>query len=273
MGMFQTDLSADPFVRRLVWLIYGVPKVGKTSLILDMIEKTKDIAYVISADKGTKRAGMDPQKYKGRLAIAYPGSLREYRDSINEMESRIKAVTQKVSPERVWAVIDTINAMQIQLLAEGRKLSVTSAKSGRGRIEDADEYVRDAVTQVDYNVNLGLMAELTNAVMRLPCNVVFIALEKQEDRDGSKTAIPALSGQSKEKVTGDADVIARMTIVDGKRKLCIQPGAGWYAGDRTGIYQAEEEPDLHALAMRWRDKVANTGAGMGSVPSQGEAKE
>jgi hypothetical protein len=82
-GGFITDFRDDPFAGRLLMLVYGRQKIGKTSLLLKLVEpwqgkpsKEGPIVYLISADRGTKRIHLDGDKYKGRIAIAYPGELR-----------------------------------------------------------------------------------------------------------------------------------------------------------------------------------------------------
>lgn len=250
-GSFISDLSHDPFGGRIVYLIYGAWKIGKTDLLLRMLKAHADEGVIlISADKGDTKVRLDSAPYQGRLLIARPTSLHEYRVATAEAT---KLVAKSKRPAgALWCVLDTVTAMQNQLLAEARKLSVSSAKSGKGRIEEGDEYLRDMTTQVDYNVNLGHMAEITNALMRLPCNIVFLALERKDGpQDGPKTANPSLSGQSRDKVAGDADVIARMVKEDGgERKLLVAPGSGWNAGDRTGKLAAEEPADLWAMHQK-----------------------
>ena len=252
-GSFISDLSHDPFGGRIVYLIFGKPKLGKTSLLLRMLKEHQDqTALLISADKGDTQVRLDPGSYQGRLAISRPTTLREWRVCIHEATTRIENAVKKRPPGTVWCVLDTTTHMQVQLLTESRKLSVMTAKSGKGRIEDGDEYTRDLITQVDYNVNLGHMAEITNSLMRLPCNLVFFALERTDtDAFERKTSVPSLSGQSRDKVMGDADVIARLVKDDGEaRRLLVAPGSGWTAGDRTGRLAAEEPADLWAMHQK-----------------------
>lgn len=250
MGMFVTDLSKDPFGGKISFCIYGAEKLGKTTLILKMLKDHPETrVYLVSADNGDTAARLDPAPYQGRLAIARPRSLKMWRDTMKELDAKVKTSIQKNSSHNVWAVIDHMTAMQGELLTESRKLAVSTGRSGKGKIEDADEYSRDLLTQVDYNVNLGHMVEVTNMLLSLPCNVVMFGLEKKGFNDSIISI--NLSGQGKAKVLGDADVIARLTIGENNtRVLLCQPGDDYQAGDRTGKLGAVEPADLWALRQK-----------------------
>jgi hypothetical protein len=264
MSKFITDPTNDPYLGRHIYMIYGVPGTGKTSAILNLIEQHPDQkVYYLSVDKGlTKLRDMNPAgfeaKYKGKMAWAYINGLRDMREALIELRDvKIKNLMTKVSSDNIWCVIDTVSHLQSQLLAEARKLDVSKGNKKGGKIQDDDEYVRDLLTQVDYNVNLGHMVEITNAMLALPCNVVFLALEKNDtDRYDRKIAVPALSGQSREKICGDTDVIARMVIENGERKFFVQPGDGFYAKDRLGKLDPVEPPDFWALHQKITKKEA-----------------
>ena len=264
---FITNHEQDPHRGRLTYLIYGWWKTGKTSLLLRMLKEHSDqVVYLLSADKGDKQVSLTPRAFP-TLAIARPTTLGEWRADVKEVADRVdRLISQKKrKAHNIWVAVDTISHCQVQLLAESRKLAVSVARSGKGRIESDDEYVRDALTQVDYNVNLGHMAEITNALGRLPCNVVYIALERREKSDEGANpkgfATPSLSGQALDKIAGDADVVARLVADDaGKRTLHIAPGSMWTAGDRTGRLSATEPADIWALHQKW----------LGALPAEPE---
>lgn len=249
--MFVSDLSKDPFGGKIVFVIYSEPKIGKTELLLDMLRKHEDQRlYLISADKGDTRVRLDHAPYQGRMAVARPTTLREWRQTMVEVQSLVKSSFAKGrKASDMWVCIDTVTSMQLQLLAEARKLDVAVGRSGKRGIQDGDEFSRDLLTQVDYNVNLGHMVEVTNELLSLPANIVMMALEKK-GQDG-RPACPALSGQSKDKIVGDADIIARLVIGEGgKRVLQCQPGDDFTAGDRTGKLAPVERADLYALRQK-----------------------
>lgn len=229
-------------------MVYGQSKIGKTTLVLNLVEpylgkSTKEgpVCYLISADRGTKKIHLAGDRYEGRIAIAYPNTLAEWRETVKELGVRINKVAKFKSAKDIWIVLDTVTHMQNQLLTESRAIDVKSFspkrnKGNRGKADDV--FVRDATTQVDWNINLTHMGELTNSLLKLPANVLTIALEKEgRDSAGRATYGPALSGQSREKIVGDADIVARMMVhpKDGdKRVLLVGTGNGSVAGDRTG---------------------------------------
>lgn len=252
MAMFVTNLSTDPFGGKIIFCIYSQEKLGKTTLIYKMLKEHPETrVYLVSADNGDTASRLDPTPYQGRLAVARPKTLREWRLTMNELKANIKASIIKNKPSNVWAVIDHVTAMQGELLTESRKLAVQLGKSGKGNIDTAgDEYSRDMLTQVDYNVNLGHMIEITNELLALPCNIVMFGLEKK-GFEGAPITI-SLAGQGKAKVLGDADVIARLVVGDkDTRVLLCRPGDDFQAGDRTGKLAAVEPADLWAL----REKI------------------
>jgi len=244
-------------------LVYGQSKIGKTTLLLDLVDpfigkpvKEGPICYLVSADRGTKRIHLEGTKYEKRIAIAYPLTLHEYRTVVAELEVRIKKVAKVKSSRDIWVILDTVTHMQDQLLTECRMVDVKNyaPKRAKQKKPEDDVYARDATTQVDWNINLTLMCELTNSLLKLPANVLMIALEKEgRDSAGRTTYSPALSGQSREKIIGDADVCARMVPHPKdpeKRVFMLRPGKGWVAGDRTNRLNAIEPARLSHLQKK-----------------------
>lgn len=247
------DIGSDPMEGRLVWFIYGRPKTGKTSMFMHLVERHPDQrVFILSADKGTQRIRANAGPYKGKIAIAYPMHLKEWRTTVRQLREKVIALRQKKAATDVWIVIDTVNMMQAQLLTESRKIAAqkqgkggklivpegqdpNAAKNDSTRVVDDAAYARDIQTQLDWGINLALMTELTNEILALPVNVVFIALEKTEkDEFERNIAVPALSGQTNGKILGDADIIARLRVERGERKLyCTSRDGECYAGDRT----------------------------------------
>jgi hypothetical protein len=129
------------------------------------------------------------------------------------------------------------------LLTEARKMSLKKPETS----EDHDEYMRDITTQADWGINLGLMSEVANMLNSYPCNIVNIALER-ENRTTHRPE-PAMSGQSRDRFMGDADLILRLTADNKGRKFHTSVLDG--AGDRSGVLNEVEEPDLIVI----RDKI------------------
>jgi hypothetical protein len=193
---------------------------------------------------------MEGDKYKGRISIVYLDSLALWRIAIAELQGKMAGLMKRKSMRDIWIMVDTVTNMQTQLLTEARSIEInrqgTSRKQSR---KPEDQYYRDATCQVDYNINLTQMAELTNSLLKLPANILMIAHEKEtQDNNQRKLYIPAMSGQSREKVIGDADIVARMVVEsDDSRVFLLRPGKGFDAGDRTGRLDPSEPADLAVI--------------------------
>jgi hypothetical protein len=125
------------------------------------------------------------------------------------------------------------------LLSEARKISLRNPDAK----DDRDEYVRDITTQADWGINLGLMSECANVLNSYPCNIVTICLERESRT--SRRPEPSISGQSKDRIMGDADLIMRLVVEKDGRKFLTSALDG--AGDRSGVLEEAEKPDLIAI--------------------------
>ena len=235
-----------------------------TSLLVNLLDQTTDhVVYLMSVDKGNKRISMAAEKYGGRMALDFPTRLKEFRKSINEVAQRAGAVAAKRGAGKVWVVVDTVTHMQMFLMAEARTFDVKESNKPSGKAPSQppgeDEiYVRDMTTRADYNINLTHMVELSNQILKIPCNIVFMALEKQfkSEKTGNEVTMVALSGQSKDKILGDSDIIARMVEGGGGSRVFITaPGNGVEAGDRNGKLGTSEPADL----LKMYNKIYGTG--------------
>lgn len=233
-------------------LIYGKPKIGKTSLLLRLVQPwegvlVKDggpIVFLISADKGTKQIQLDPQKYQGRIKIAYPDTLSDWRRTAAEVFERVSNARKIKAAKDIWVCIDTVGHMQNMLLAEARTIEARDARQKKGT-KPEDAYLREMTTRVDYGINLCHMGELSNSFLRTPANIVMLAVEREKaDANGRKEHSVSLSGQSHDKIIGDADVFARMVLDNDKRMFLLRAGSNYDAGDRTGRLDNKEPADL-----------------------------
>ncbi len=247
MSIFSRDFKLEK--QRLSMILFGPPKVGKTRAILDLA-KRGDYVALISTDHGTLELYRNPSLYKGHLMAAEVYNLIDMRKALEEGKDTVRGLIKKGIPSsKIWAVIDTITHLQIMLLTEARRISI---KHPETQDDTRDEYIRDVTTQTDWGINLGLMSECANMLNSYPCNIVCIALER-EDRTTGRPG-PSISGQSRDRFVGDADLILRL-IYDStskKRKFCTSIVDG--AGDRSGVLGTMEELDLIAM----RDKIFKT---------------
>lgn len=270
---FTKRFGDDPLGKRIYALVYGDPKIGKTHMVLDLVRKHGDYVVLFSLDKGTIAVRQDPETFKGKLAIAYPSGLREMRSDMVEATTVISKLAKAVPRSKIWVVVDTATHLQMKLLAEARKINVLNPDSRDPR----SEYVRDAVVEADWNVNLAHMNEVADFLVDAKCNVVVTAHAKQESVDRKKTGrmVPALSGQSYSRFVGDADAILHLTQnKEGKRYLEAMTGDG-LGGDRTGNLSRIEEPDLKVLQERMigvpPQSAALTSGEAKALPEKGEA--
>lgn len=242
MGIFSREFRLEK--RRLSIMLFGSPKIGKTRVLLDLVKRGNYVA-LITTDHGTLEVYRNPTLYKGRLVVAEVYNLTDMRRALEEGKTIVrKLIKNGVPPSKIWACIDTVTHLQIMLLTEARRMSLKNPDTD----EDRDDYVRDITTQADWGINLGLMSECANMLNSYPCNIVNIALEK-EDRTTHRPG-PSMSGQSRDRFVGDADVILRMVYEAGQgRKFYTSVLDG--AGDRSGVLDEIEEPNLITI----RDKI------------------
>lgn len=116
--------------------------------------------------------------------------------------------------------------------------------------------VREALTQVDYNVNLGQAYEAIGMILNLQCNVYMTALEKVEREGlGDRTKYhPAIAGQQVyHYIVGKADAILRMVRdQEGNRLFQVRATPLAEAGCRIDFDEDKVEPDLYKV---WRHIV------------------
>lgn len=237
---FTKKFNADPLRNRVYLLVHSDPKVGKTHMVLDLVRKHGDFVVLFSFDEGTFEVRQNPDAFEGKLAIAKPTSLKQLREDMEEGEKIVERLVHKGIPRwKIWTVIDTATHMQQRLMVEARQINVKNPQSGSSR-----EFVRDAVTEVDFNVNLAHMTEVANWLATLRCNVIINALSREEQVNRNKTGrvVPAISGQSGLRFAGDADAILYLDKdKDEERFLSCALDEG---GDRSGFLEKREPADL-----------------------------
>jgi hypothetical protein len=218
-------------------LIFGRPKIGKTHAILDLVREGHFV-ILISCDKGARiLLHRDAETFDGKVALAEPGGLVSIRKSVAEAAIKVrKLIKAGVPPGKIWLVVDTLTHMQFQFLQEARKID---QKDPSHEDRTAEDFARDFTTQVDWGINLTLMGEQADAINTLPCNKIYIALEKTDKPKGQpEKAVPALSGQSMHRFMGDADAILHMVQSSGDRYFETDYEGG--GGDRYSILDKRE---------------------------------
>lgn len=255
---FTKNFASDPLGERVYLFVHGDPKVGKTHMVLDLIREHGDYVILFSLDKGTMAVRQEARRakaagrksvFKGKLMIAYPNGLAQMRADMKEAETTVSTLYRAGVPRsRIWIVVDTATHLQSKLIAEARKINVKNPHSKDSR----DEYVRDAVIEVDWNINLAHMSEVADFLVNAKANVVVCALSKKEKvkREETGRMVPALSGQSYSRFVGDADAVMRLTSdKDGRRRLELAMGDAML-GDRSGNLDTVEPPDLKHIQQK-----------------------
>jgi hypothetical protein len=244
---FTKKFSEDPLRNRVYLLVHSEPKVGKTKMVLDLVRKHGDYVILFSFDEGTFEVRQTPEVFESKLAIAKPTSLKQLRDDMHEGSMLIERLVKAgVKRWRIWAVIDTVTHMQNRLMVEARQINVKNPDARDVR----RDFVRDATTEVDFNINLAHMSEVANYLSSLPCNVIALALSKEEYVERRKTGrvLPAITGQSGLRFSGDADAILYLNRNDkGDRWLECDAETG---GDRSGALDRKESADLMSVATK-----------------------
>lgn len=240
---------ADDRTEQVYLMLFGAGKIGKTTCVLDLVERERDYVVMLSMDGGWKlRVRHNPDAFQKHLVVAEPRTLGAMRKDFKEARFVVEKVAKAgVSRNRIWVCLDTITHAQTLLMAEARKISIKNPRADDAR----DEYVRDATTDVDWMVNLGHMSEVADALLAMGCNVVVIAHEKEQAVNRKKTGvmIPAIGGQSLSRFMGDADAVLYMTN-DGKQRILEPFVDGDLTGDRSGRLGAKETTDLRAIANK-----------------------
>jgi len=266
---FKKKFSEDPLRNRAYLLIHSEPKVGKTHMVLDLVRTHGQYVVMFSFDEGTFEVRKDPDTYEGKLAIASPTSLRGLRDDMHEGAMLIERLVKSGIPRwNIWAVIDTATHLQSRLMVEARQINVKNPDARDIR----RDFVRDATTEVDYNINLAHMSEVANYLSALPCNVVVLALSKEEFVDRKKTGrvLPSISGQSGLRFAGDADAILYLDRdAEGNRWLTCDVETG---GDRSGCLGKKEPADLVHILGKMLGRAPN-GHKAETVPGKTVAEE
>ena len=246
---FIKKFGSDPMGERIYALVYGEEGIGKTRMVLDLVKKHRDYVVLFSLDRGDLAVRQDPEAFEGRLTVAYPKSLAELRSDMHEAELIIAQLAKKGIPRaKIWVVVDTVTHLQSKLLAEARKINVRNPESKDSR----KEYVRDAVVEVDYGINLAHMSELADFLVGVKANVVVTALEKREriKREETGRVQPSISGQSATRLQGDADVIVQLTIDKKGERFLALGRASSLGKDRSDRLDDREPADLKLLQQK-----------------------
>lgn len=272
------DFEDDPLSKRVVLLVFGPAKIGKTLTALNLVTESRDFVILISVDHGAFQVRQNPGAYKGRLLRSDADNLVELRRDFKEAKLTVQRLfKQKVDAARIWVVLDTVTHLQTSLMKEARKVAVRNESNELKQGSMGEEYLREMTIQVDYLVNLGHMAEVMDELLSFPCNVVLNALDKEESkRVGDKSVktgrtVPSISGsQVTSRVLGDVDAILEIReLQDGARVFRTFVDGSTRGGDRSGRLDKFEPLDLKHV----REKMLGLSDGARKITAPTEETE
>lgn len=269
---YIVDFDSDPYADQLMLGIYGYPGSGKTEFIMELARGRNDFVYIISMDRGDSRtrvSKMQKDRVRGRIKIIrvepHPNdtaAIKAWETSpapfTSELYATLKLVVNQmipaviakgVPPGRIWLVLDTVTAMQQKLLREGSDQQITGGNpltfrakmaAGRGKKEMSlpDRIKGQLLTTPEWGANLAIMSSVVDYVARVPINIVFNMLLKEEKDEKGKVqrSRPAIQGASYQKVVGDVDVLMWVTKdAAGKHIIRTQATPKWEGKDRFGV--------------------------------------
>ena len=259
----MSNFEDQPLAERVYLHIFGPPKIGKTKLVLDLVEKEKNVVLMLSTDGGWRmQVAQNRSGFSKRLYVADANDLTDIREGLRVMRMKAENGVRKLDPSSVWFVFDTVTHAQTKLMEEARKINIKNP----GAKDHREEFVRDATTEIDWGVNLGHMGEIANALVGMPCNVIAVSLEKEQSVNRSKTGtmIPAISGQSGSRFLGDADAVLRLEQGEDDERVLIPYIDGNLRGDRSGNLGEVEPANLANI----RDKML----GLGQYDKRGDGE-
>lgn len=229
MALKRTKAS-DAAHKRLSILIYGEPKVGKTSLAKTLPVTSDDKLLYVAADPGQlalrDRDFVVVQPQNGQLTEAF----------FDEVLDHIRAEGGSYE----WIFVDGVDEVADAIL----KAKLKTQRDGRKAFGEMAEYVETwmkAIRDVE-----GI-------------SVVFVThIDKDDIGEGEVQFIPQFPGKKiQEQVDAWFDLIGCMRLVktsDGGYARQIQfrreGDSRYMVGDRSGVLGMYEDPDLGALFNR-----------------------
>lgn len=225
-------------------MIYGMPKVGKTTMVGTAVAGTDEKMAVLDCQGGIAPIAHLKKNIFVTSIRSYDGILKAYEE-INGAVKRGKLQ---------WVVIDHLTELQDVLMQEIKTETIRTSSGSRTA-------VRDRGRKDDWGINISRLKNIVRMFRDLPINTVFVALSKKaEDEDGESLMKPSFGGSStSEEIAGYCDVvlyyrIARQVNEKGEVELhrfcSSSPTSGFIAGDRFGVLAANEEPNLRTIVQK-----------------------
>ena len=219
--------------KRLSLLIFGLPKVGKTTLAKTLPVSDDSKLLYINADPG--QIALRDREFT--MASAPNGKLSE--EFFDEVLEHIR--TQGKNYE--WIFVDGVDEVA-QAILKSKLQTQRDARKAYGEMAEYVEGWMKAIRDVE-----GI-------------SVVFVThIEQEEIGEGEVQFIPQFPGKKiQSQVDAWFDLVGCMRLVkdsEGTWKRCIQfrreADARYVVGDRSGVTSLYEEPDLGNLFRKIHD--------------------
>lgn len=227
MAGLKLTKASDAAHKRLSVLIYGEPKVGKTTLAKSLPLTDDSKLLYVAADPG-QLALRDRE-----FVVAQPTDEKLDESFFNDVLAHIKTHGKDYE----WIFVDGVDEVAEAVL----KSKLKTQRDGRKAYGEMAEYVESWMKAI----------RDTQGV-----SVVFVThIEQRDAGDGEVEYIPMFPGkQIQSKVDAWFDLIGCMRLVrtgDGQPQRYIQfrrdADRRYVVGDRSGVSEMYENPDLGAL--------------------------
>lgn len=212
-------------VDRLSMLVYGLTKVGKTTL-----------AKTTGALDKTIILGAEPGLLPLRdVDIVYydMDSAETLRGALSWLEDR----GRKGLLEGRWIILDSISEIAERLLRELKQRPKSDPRQAYGEVQD-------------------VCLEVMKRARALPCNTVFLAKqERVEDGEGRLVYGPSYPGKALANKSGyEFELVMAYRVKKSgdtiERWLQTEADGRYEAGDRSGVLSPIEAPNLGAIAAK-----------------------
>lgn len=219
--------TSDAAHKRLSVLIFGEPKVGKTTLAKTLPVTDDSKLLYVAADPGQLALR------ERNFIVAQPGNGDLTEEFFNSVKSHIRSEGHKYE----WIFVDGVDEVADAVLKARLKVQRDGRKA-YGEMADYVEAWMKSVRDVDGT------------------SVVFVThIEQRDAGEGEVEYIPMFPGkQIQSHVNEWFDLIGCMRLVRGdgssyKRFIQFRRDADWryVVGDRSGVTELYEEPDLGKL--------------------------
>jgi len=249
-GKPPTIHKVGPEASALKAIFYSEPGVGKTTLLATAHDHalTKPLLFL--------------DMEGGMASISHRTDIDYIRvQTVAELES-VYWWLVKGKHEYKSLALDSLSEMQVRGLEQIRLDGKKKEKADGPKRED------DELWQDDYGRSTKQMQRLARWFRDLPLHVFFSCLAREDDKEGRRQVMPALTPAASKSVMGYVDIVGYMfvqsykeasaedpakTVDKTRRRLLLQPYGPYLAKDRLIRDMAVmDEPTIPKILDAWR---------------------